>query len=425
MALGVFMGSLFALLPLGIPIAFILLMCSVALMLHLNIFDTVIISQQVIAGANRFSLMAIPFFMLAGQIMARGGLSTRIVNFANICVGNIRGGMGYTAILACILFSGLSGSPIADTAALGAILIPMMVEKGYPRATATAIICAGTIVSALIPPSVPMIVLGSTVGVSIGRLFMAGLIPGLLVGVALLISWWIVVRVKDIHDVAPTYTREEKMNIIKESLPAMGMPVLIIGGIRLGIFTPTEAGAFACVYALVVSAVLYKELKFADIIDIGVVTGRNTSIVMIIVGAATAIGWLITVGQIPAQTMHLLGDFAHNQLLLLLVINFFFIVAGMVIDLTPKILIFGPVVFPVIIAAGINPVYFGVIMIYNLTVSLITPPVGTSLFLGCSVGKTNFAALLKALVPFLICHFGMLLLFILFPMLVLVPMGWF
>ncbi|MFA5634753.1 MAG: TRAP transporter large permease [Anaerovoracaceae bacterium] len=424
MELLVFLIALFALLPLGIPIAFILMICCAILMLFMGNFNSYIIAQQLVAGTNSFALMAIPFFMLAGELMGRGGLSIRIVSFANILAGKVHGGLGYAAIISSIIFAGLSGSPIADASALGAILIPMMVAQGYDRGTSTALICAGAMIAPIIPPSVPMIVLGSAVGVSIGRMFMAGIVPGLIIGLGLMIVWTIIVKKNKYQDLV-TYTREEKKVIIKESIPALFMPILIIGGIRFGIFTPTEAGAFACVYALLISVFIYKEIKLGDMLDIAVQTCKGTAIVMLIVGAATAVGWLITVAKIPDQFAALLGPIAHNQLLLLIVINVFFFFIGMVMDLTPNLLIFGPVIFPVIIAAGIDPVYFGVLMIYNLCLGLLTPPVGTLLYLGSSIGEVSFGTLIKSILPFFAAEIAILFLFTFFPDLIRVPMTWF
>jgi len=393
-------------------------------MLFMGNFNSYIIAQQLVAGTNSFALMAIPFFMLAGELMGRGGLSIRIVSFANILAGKVHGGLGYAAIISSIIFAGLSGSPIADASALGAILIPMMVAQGYDRGTSTALICAGAMIAPIIPPSVPMIVLGSAVGVSIGRMFMAGIVPGLIIGLGLMIVWTIIVKKNKYQDLV-TYTREEKKVIIKESIPALFMPILIIGGIRFGIFTPTEAGAFACVYALLISVFIYKEIKLGDMLDIAVQTCKGTAIVMLIVGAATAVGWLITVAKIPDQFAALLGPIAHNQLLLLIVINVFFFFIGMVMDLTPNLLIFGPVIFPVIIAAGIDPVYFGVLMIYNLCLGLLTPPVGTLLYLGSSIGEVSFGTLIKSILPFFAAEIAILFLFTFFPDLIRVPMTWF
>ena len=417
----IFLGSLFILLPLGIPIAIVLIMCSIALMAYMGIWDPSIISQQMVMGTNNFALMAIPFFMLSGEIMSKGGLSKRIVEFANLAVGRFKGGLGYAAILASMLFAGLSGSAVADAAALGGILVPLMVLNGYKPGRSTGLICSGAIIAPIIPPSIPMIVLGSAVGVSIGRLFMAGIVPGIILGLALMVTWYFVVK-KDGYDDVRTYSKKEVREILINSIPALFMPILIVGGIRMGIFTPTEAGAFAVVYALMISIFWYKEIKLFDIPDIMVDSAKSTAIVMFIVAAATAVGWLITVAQIPSQVADLFGGLIGNKILLVLVINVFLLALGMVMDLTPNLLIFGPVLFPVIIEAGIDPYYFGVIMVLNLCIGLITPPVGTILYLGCSIGKISFGEIVKGISPFLITELVILLLFILFPSLITVPL---
>ncbi len=421
MELGIFVGSLFLFMFFGIPIAFILILCSIVLMIYMGVFDPSIISQQMVMGTNNFSLMAIPFFMLAGEIMAKGGLSRRIVNFANIIVGKLKGGLGYAAILASIIFSGLSGSAVADAAALGAILIPMMYANGYSPERSTGLICAGAMVAPIIPPSIPMIVLGSTVGVSITKMFMAGIVPGLLLGLGLMIAWKVIVKKHGYNDVC-TYTKKEQKEIIKDSLPALVMPIIIVGGIRFGIFTPTEAGSFAVIYALLVSILWYKEIKPRDVIGICVDSAGSTAIVMFIVAGATAVGWLITVAQIPNQLAAVLGGMINHPLALMIIINIFLFAMGMVMDLTPNLLIFGPVLFPVIIQAGIDPIYFAVVMVLNLCLGLITPPVGTVLYLGCSVGKITFPQVVKGIMPFLLVEVLVLALLIIFPQLVLVPL---
>jgi tripartite ATP-independent transporter DctM subunit len=421
MELLTFLLSLFVLLPLGIPIAIVLILCAIALMLVMGNWDSMIISQQMVMGTNNFSLMAIPFFMLAGELMAKGGLSKRIVDFANIIVGRFKGGLGYAAVLASIIFAGLSGSAVADAAALGAILIPLMVADGYQPSRSTGLICSGAIIAPIIPPSVPMIVLGSAVGLSISRMFMSGIVPGIILGIALMITWGFIVK-KDGYNTIRHYSRAEIKNILIESIPALIMPMMIIFGIRCGVFTPTEAGAFAVVYAFLVCFFWYKELKMSDVAGIMVSAAKSTAIVMFIVGAATAVGWLITVAQIPNQFAALFGSVMHHQLLLLLIINFFLLLLGMVMDLTPNLLIFGPVIFPVIQQAGIDPYFFAILMVLNLCVGLITPPVGTILYLGCGVGKISFGQVVRGVIPFLLTEFVVLLLYILFPQLILTPL---
>lgn len=422
MELAVFLGSLLLILTTGIPIAFVILICCVILMLFMGDVSAFTAAQQLINGTNSASLMAIPFFMLAGEIMAKGGLSKRIVDFANIIVGRVHGGLGYAAIIASIIFSGLSGSPVADASALGAILVPMMVANGYDRATSTALICAGAIIAPLIPPSVPMIVLGSAVsGLSITKMFMGGLVPGLVVGIVLMIAWHFVVKKNGYKDTVH-YSRAEMLRIVKESLPALVLPIIIIGGIRFGIFTTTEAGSFACVYALIISIFIYKEIKPKDIVPVAVATARSTAVVMFVVCAATVAGNLITLARIPQEMASLLTPLIDKPTLLLILIMIFLFFMGMIMDLTPNLLIFGPVLFPVVTSAGIDATYFGILMVFNLCLGLITPPVGTILYLGCSVGGTTLGKLVKAIMPFLICELVILFLFVFFPNLILFPL---
>lgn len=422
-AVVVFLASLAITIPLGVPIAFVLILCAVALMQFLGHTDMTIITQNMIMGANNASLMAIPFFMLAGEVMSRGGLSTRIVDFANILVGRVRGGLGYAAILASMIFAGLSGSAVADAAALGGILIPLMVKNGYSKERSTGVICSGSVIAPIIPPSIPMIVLATGTGLSVTKMFMAGLVPGIILGLCLMVCWTICVK-KDGYDDRRTYTKQQVVHILLDSLPALFMPVLIVGGIRLGIFTPTEAGAFAVVYALLISLFVYREMKLKDLANIFLEGAKSTGIVMFIVAAASAVGWLITVAQIPAKVVELLAPLIAHPLALLLVINLFLFIMGMIMDLTPNILIFGPILVPVVQAAGIDPIVFGVIMVLNLTIGLITPPVGTVLYLGCSIADISFARVVKGVLPFLLTEIIALLLFTIFPQLISVPMGW-
>lgn len=418
----VFLGTLAIALPLGIPIAFVLVLCAIALMLFMGNFDAMIITQNMIMGTNNSSLMAIPFFMLAGEVMSKGGLSTRIVSFANLIVGRVNGGLGYAAILASMLFAGLSGSAVADAAALGGILIPLMVKNGYNVERSTGVICSGAVIAPIIPPSIPMIVLATSVGISVGKLFMAGLVPGIILGLALMICWKFVVK-KDGYQDTRTFTRAESIAILKDSIPALFMPIMIIGGIRCGIFTPTEAGAFAVVYAILISMFYYKELNFNGLLDVFVEGAKSTGIVMLIVATATGVGWLITVAQIPVKIVTLLGPLVAHPVILLLAINLFLFIMGMVMDLTPNLLIFGPILFPVVIAAGIDPIFFGVIMVLNLTIGLITPPVGTILYLGCSIGNTTFPKVVRGILPFLLTEIITLLVFTMVPGIITVPVG--
>lgn len=420
---GVFLGSLFGLLAIGVPIAFALMLSGVALMLVLDAFDSQIIAQNLVDGANNFPLMAIPFFILAGELMNAGGMSQRIVRFAMALVGHIRGGLGYVAILASILFAGLSGSAVADAAALGAILIPMMVSRGYARNRATGLIASAGIIAPIIPPSIPMIIFGVVSGVSITKLFMAGIIPGLLIGLGLMIIWFFISR-RDGAEMTKRKNKQEVLAAVKDAGWALLLPVIIVGGLRGGIFTPTEAAVVAAFYALFIGVFVYRELKVGQLYQVLIAAGKTTSVVMFLAAAAMVSAWLITVANVPGEMAALLEPLIGNPLLLLVVINVLLLAVGMVMDMTPAILILTPVLMPLVMAAGIDPVYFGVLMVINLCIGLITPPVGTVLYVGAGVGKVSIGSLVKGIWPFLLVETAVLILLILFPGIVMVPLEW-
>jgi tripartite ATP-independent transporter DctM subunit len=421
MQLVLFTFTLFILLSFGIPIAIVLALCAIVLMLSQGLWDPVIICQNMVMGTNNYPLMAIPFFMLAGEIMCQGGLSERIVKFAKLLVGRIKGGLGYAAILASIIFAGLSGSAVADAAALGSILIPLMVANGYKSHRAAAFVCAGAIIAPIIPPSIPMIVMGTTTNISISRLFMSGIVPGLMLGIGLMVVWYFVVK-KDGYSDVEHFSKDEVVAIVKESLPALVLPLLIVGGIRFGVFTPTEAGAFAVVYALIICVFYYKEITWAKFVNICLNSVKSTALVMFVVASASAVGWMITSAQVPNQMVHMLGGLINQPMLLMLVIHAFLLIMGMIMDCTPNILIFAPVLYPVIMKAGIDPYYFALTMTLNLCVGLATPPVGVVLYVGCSVAKVNFKELCSGIWPFLALEMVILILCIVFPPIVTVPL---
>ncbi|MED3790385.1 TRAP transporter large permease subunit [Peribacillus frigoritolerans] len=422
--IGVFVGSLLGAMGLGIPIAFALLVSSVVLMYFLGIFDSQIIAQNLISGADNFPLMAIPFFMLAGEAMNRGGLSRRIVEMAMKLVGHIKGGLGYVAIIASVLFASLSGSAVADTAALGAILIPMMVKSGYDVNRSSGLIASGGIIAPIIPPSIGFIIFGVASGVSITKLFMAGIVPGILLAVGLTVTWAIVAR-KDKVAVNPRASTKEILTSLRQGVWALFLPVIIIGGLKFGLFTPTEAAVVAAVYAIFVGLVIYREMKVKDLYEVFVHAGKMTSVVMFLVAAALVSSWLITVADLPGQVIGLLEPFMDHPFLLLIMINLLVIVVGTAMDMTPTILILTPVLMPLVVAAGIDPVYFGVLFILNNAIGLLTPPVGTVLNVMCGISKISMEDIMKGIWPFLLVEVIVLILLILFPSLVLVPLEWF
>src|SRR5699024_5828958 len=362
MTLFIFILSLFGAMILGVPIAFSLLITAVVLMFYLGNFDTQIITKTLADGADNYSLMAIPFFILAGEFMSNGGISIRIVNFAKTLVGNIKGGLGYVAIISSVIFASLSGSAVADTAALGSILIPMMVESGYRRSQSSALIASSGIIAPIIPPSIPLILFGVTGGVSITKLFLAGIVPGLMMGVGLVVVWFLVSRKEEKEEV-PRPTLKSILTALKDAAWALLIPIVIVVGLRFGVFTPTEAAVVAAFIAFFIGTVVYKELKLKQIYDILLKATKTSSIVMFLTVTAMVVAWQITRANIPGQLSELLGKLVDNQTLLLLVIVLITFFIGMVMDLNPIVLILTPILMPVIELAGINPVYFGIIFI--------------------------------------------------------------
>lgn len=424
MTLVIFLGSLLGSMALGIPIAFALLLVSVALMLHLDMFDAQIVAQNLLNGADSFPLMAVPFFMLAGEVMNAGGLSKRIVNIAMALVGHKRGGLGYVAIIASCLLASLSGSAVADAAALAALLVPMMVLAGHNRARSAGLIAAGGIIAPIIPPSIGFIVFGVASGVSISKLFLAGIVPGIMLGAALAIAWWFISRSENV-ETPPKRTRAEVLRALLEGSWAMGLPLIIIFGLKFGIFTPTEAAVVAAVYALFVSLVIYRELKISQLYEVILSSAKTTSVVMLLVAAAMVSSWLVTIADLPGQLAAILEPFMSNPTLLLVVIMLLIIMVGTVMDMTPTILILTPVLMPAITQAGIDPVYFGVLFLINTAIGLITPPVGTVLNVVSGVSKLKIEEIVGGVWPFLLAQLAVLFLLVLFPQLVLGPLKFF
>ena len=424
MTVFIFLGSLVGSMALGIPIAYALLASGVALMWHLDLFDAQILAQNFINGADSFPLLAVPFFMLAGEIMNVGGLSQRIVNFALALVGHVKGGLGYVVILAACLLSALSGSAVADAAALTALLLPMMIKAGHKKEVSGGLIAASGVIGPIIPPSIGFVIFGVAANVSISKLFIAGIFPGIMIGLGLALTWWWVGR-KETLAPPQRKTRAEVWAAARESVWALMLPVFILVGLRMGVFTPTEAAVVAAVYALFVATVVYRELSLQALFRIFVTAARTTAVVMFLVAAAMVSAWLVTVANLPAQTVDLLRPLLDNQTLLLVAIMLLVMLVGTAMDMTPTILIMTPVLMPLIKAAGIDPVYFGVLFIINNSIGLITPPVGTVLNVVAGVGRMKMDEVTLGVLPFMAAQFAVMFLMIIFPQTVLAPLRWF
>ena len=423
MTVFIFLGSLLGAMALGIPIAYSLLVSGVALMWQQGLFDAQILAQNTINGADSFPLLAVPFFMLAGEIMNVGGLSRRIVKLAMTLVGHVRGGLGYVAILAAVMMAALSGSAVADTAALSALLLPMMVAAGHDKARAGGLLASAGIIAPIIPPSIGFVVFGVAANVSIGKLFLAGIVPGILMGVAIAFTWWWCARNENVTPPKKA-TAAERMHALRESTWAMVLPVIVVVGLKFGVFTPTEAAVVAAVYALLVATLVYRELKWRQLREVFVAAAKTTSVIMFLVAAAMVSAWLITVADIPSKMIAMLEPFMGNQTLLLIAIMVLVMAVGTAMDMTPTILIMTPVLMPVIKAAGIDPVYFGVLFIMNNAIGLITPPVGTVLNVVAGVGKMKMDDVTRGVIPFMIAEFAVMFLLVLFPSLVTGPAKW-
>ncbi|WP_295523526.1 TRAP transporter large permease subunit [Limnohabitans sp. Rim8] len=419
----VFIVSLLAAMALGMPLAFSLIVSGVALMLHMDNFDTQIVSQNLINGADNFPLMAVPFFMLAGELMNAGGMSRRIVNSAMVWVGHFRGGLGYVAVFAAIVMASLSGSAVADTAALAAVLLPMMRKAGYRMDRSAGLIAAGGIIAPVIPPSIGFILFGVIGGVSISKLFMAGIFPGLLMGFALIVTWWIVAR-KDNVVVADKVPFKERISVTINAFWSYLLAIVIIGGMKMGIFTPTEAAVVAVVYSLFVGLFIYREIKFKDLYRIILSAAKTSSVVMFLVAAALVSAWLITVANIPSQIVEILRPLIDNKTLLMVVLMLLVMIVGTALDFAPTVLILTPVLMPLVREAGIDPVYFGVLFIMNNAIGLLTPPVGTVLNVVCGVGRIPMHDVIRGVMPFLLSQVVVMGSLIAFPSLVMVPLKW-
>jgi TRAP-type transport system large permease protein len=419
----VFSGGMLLLMGIGMNMALALVLTGAGMAWVLNFWDTQLLAQNLVAGVDSFPLLAVPFFILAGELMNSGGISGRIISMAQAWVGHIRGGLGYVAIGAAVLMASMSGSALADTAALATILLPMMRSQGYPMHTSAGLIASGGIIAPIIPPSMPFVIYGVTTNTSISALFISGIVPGLIMGVGLIIAWNLVLRKMDLPR-GVALPLKDKLRATVKAFWALMMPLIIIGGMKTGIFTPTEAAVVAAFYALVVALFIHREMKLPEINGVLVRAAKTTAVVMFLCAGAQVASYMITLADLPSVLTGWLGPLIDSPRLLMVVMMIALIVIGTALDLTPTILIFAPVMLPIAVKAGIDPVYFGLMFILNGAIGLITPPVGTVLNVVAGVGRISMGQVIKGVNPFLMTYLIILALFVLFPQIVTAPVAW-
>jgi len=397
----VLLGSFSALILVGVPVAYALGLSAIVGAIWIELpLDAVMI--QITAGVNKFSLLAIPFFVLAGALMAEGGISRRLVAFAGVLVGFLRGGLSLVNILASTFFGAISGSPVADTASIGTVMIPEMERNGYPRPFATALTVSGSIQATLIPPSHNAVIYSMAAGgsISIAALFMAGVLPGLLLGGVLAVYCLWVARRRDFPKGRAIPLREA-LKICLDAFWGLMTMVIILGGILSGVFTATESASMAVIWAFFVTMFIYRDYQWRDLPKLMHRTVKTVSIVMILMALAASFGYVMTLMQIPSKITAAMTALTRDPVMILLLINLMLLALGTLMDMAPLILILTPILLPVVKSIGVDPVHFGMIMIVNLGIGLITPPVGTVLFVGSAVAKLPIGVVVKALYPFL------------------------
>ncbi len=393
-----------------LPITFSLIFSSIITALYLKI-PLMAVVQQMVQGVRSFSLLAIPFFIIAGEMMGQGGISRRLILFSNLLVGRIRGGLAQVNCLASMFFGGISGSAVADVSSIGTILIPMMKEKGYDDDFSVGITVTSACQGVIIPPSHNMIIYSLAAGgVSVGRLFLGGFIPGVLLGVGLMIVSYIF-AIKRNYPKERKYTINEALQITKDAILGLFTAVIIIGGVISGVFTATESAAIAVVYAFIITFFVYREIPLKVFPRILYNSLKTLAMVMALIAAASAFGWLMAYLRIPAKATEALLMVTHNKILLLLLINLLLLLLGMIMDMAPLILITTPILYPVVVTAlGMSPIHFGIMLILNLAIGLTTPPVGSALFVGCAVGRIRIEQVVKTMLPMWLVMIGVLML---------------
>lgn len=400
MAYTVLFGTFASLMIIGMPIAFCLGFASLATVLYLGL-PPIVVFQQMNSGMNVFAMMAIPFFIFAGDLMVRGGIASRLIRFAASLVGHLRGGLGQVNVIASTLFGGISGSAVADASAVGGLMVPQMAARGYDRGYAVNVTVTSAIIALMIPPSHNMILYSISAGgtVSVADLFTAGVIPGLLLALALMLTAYIVARRRG-YPSEPFPGFRMVGYFLMASLPGLLLIAIIFGGVRSGIFTATESSCIAVIYALLVALLVYRELSWSGFVEAVLGAVRTTSLVLLVIGTAASFAWLMSFLQVQTTLIQVVKSISDNPIIVLLLINLALLVLGTFMDMAPLVIISTPVLLPIVKAFGVDPVHFGVIMILNAGIGLITPPVGTVLFVGCAVGGISIREAMKTIWPF-------------------------
>ncbi len=403
-------GVFFLTLIIGVPIVFSLALAALALLWKMEMFVPELVVQRMFDGIDSFPMMAIPFFMLAGALMDTGGISIRLVRFSNVLVGWISGGLAHVAVMASIFFAGISGSAVADTTAIGSTLIPIMKRRKFDADFSAGVVAAAGVIGPIIPPSIPMVLYGVIAGQSIGQLFLAGVVPGLIMGFGLMILIFFFAKRRGYPCEKVDLTFSTLMRTTVEASGALVMPIIIVGGILGGVFTATEAAVVAVVYAFVIGKFVYRELNWKQLPEIIFQSGLNTGMILIIVGVANLIGFILAAEQIPLALSEWFQQNIASQALVLLIINIALLLIGCFIDGGSAMIIFAPVLLPVVKQFGIDPVFFGVLMTVNLMIGTITPPVGLSLYIAGGIAKISLEQISRAIAPFLLLEIVVLLL---------------
>ncbi len=410
MEVALLFGSLVFFLLLSVPIAIALGMASLLTILALEPVSLEAFTQTMVQGLNSFPLMAVPLFTFAGDIMGRGGISRRLIDVTSITFGRFRGGLGIVSIAACLFFAAISGTGSATVAAIGLIMIPDMVRRGYDKNFSAALISTAGTVGVIIPPSLCMVIYAVAAGVSITAMFTSGIMVGLLVGLALSLYTYFYARKKGYKGDDRTYTPREVLRIVVDAIPALMVPVIILGGIYGGVFTPTEAAAIAAVYGIFVSTVIYKEVKLSELPYIGFNSVLLCATVLVIIGVSSGFGRILTITQVPVSIAEFILSMTSDKIVVLLMINVLLLIVGTFMETNSAIIILVPILLPVVTALGVNPIHFGVIMVLNLSIGFITPPLGANLFMACQISGVKFDDIAKAIIPWIVVMIAVLML---------------